>query len=124
MFLARTVAAIIIIVALLAVLVFRLVALQIFNYQHYSTLSQGNRVRLEAVPPTRGLIFDRNGILLAENLPAYQLELTPEQVPDLDDTLERLVELNLLRPDDEPRVRERRRRSPDHHHRRARVGRG
>jgi penicillin-binding protein 2 len=60
-------------------------------------------VRIEAVPPTRGLIFDRRGQVLAENLPAYQLELIPEQVPDLKDTLARLAELSLIRHEDIPR---------------------
>ncbi|MFK8028621.1 MAG: penicillin-binding protein 2 [Gammaproteobacteria bacterium] len=90
---------------LLGILIFRLVTLQIFNYEHYQTLSQGNRVRIEPVPPTRGLIFDRNGTLLAENLPAYQLELIPEQVDDLDSTLAKLRLLDLLSEEDEERFR-------------------
>ncbi|HZW59577.1 MAG TPA: penicillin-binding protein 2, partial [Woeseiaceae bacterium] len=67
---------------------------------------------LEAVPPTRGLIYDRNGQVLAENLPAYQLELIPEQVRDLDDTLSRLAALGLIEADDIPRIVELSRQSP------------
>lgn len=78
---------------LLGLLVLRLAQLQIVSYSHFSTLSQNNRVRMEALPPPRGLILDRNGVVLAENRPAYQLELIPEQVPDLEDTLRRLGEL-------------------------------
>jgi penicillin-binding protein 2 len=77
-------------VVLLGGLMARLLDLQVLGYQHYTTLSVDNRVRLEAVAPTRGLIRDRDGRLLAENLPSFTLELVPEQVDDLDDTLERL----------------------------------
>ncbi|KAB7623770.1 penicillin-binding protein 2 [Alkalilimnicola sp. S0819] len=71
--------------------------LQVFNYQHYTTLSQANRVKLVPAPPTRGLIFDREGRLLAENRPSFQLVITPEQVQDMDATLAelgRLIELS------------------------------
>lgn len=73
-----------------AVLVGRLFHLQYLSYEHYTTLSNDNRVRIEAIPPTRGLIFDRDGRILAENLPSFTLELVPERVDDLDTTLERL----------------------------------
>ncbi|MBT8130900.1 MAG: penicillin-binding protein 2 [Gammaproteobacteria bacterium] len=82
----------------------RLIFLQILNHEHYRKLSQGNRVRIEAVPPTRGLIFDRNGVLLAENLPAYQLELVPEQVDDVEQTVRELAALGLLDPEDTPEI--------------------
>jgi penicillin-binding protein 2 len=73
-------------VLLLGTVVARLVQLQVVDYELFSEKSQGNRVRIEALPPTRGLIYDRRGQVLAENLPAYQLELIPEQVPDLQDS--------------------------------------
>ena len=104
-FTARAIFAGIFALILVGILVFRLITLQIFNYEHYQDLSQGNRVRIEPVPPTRGLIFDRNGTLLAENLPAYQLELIPEQVDDLESTLARLRLLDLLSVEDEERFR-------------------
>ncbi len=85
---------------LLCGVVARLVQLQIFDYEMFAEQSQGNRFRIEAVPPTRGLIFDRKGRVLAENLPAYQLELIPEQVDDLADTLTRLSELDLIAAED------------------------
>ena len=104
-FTARAIFAGIFALILIGMLIFRLVELQIFNHEHYQSLSQGNRVRIEPVPPTRGLIFDRNGTLLAENLPAYQLELIPEQVDDLESTLARLRLLDLLSAEDEKRFR-------------------
>ena len=91
---------------LLAIVIARLVQLQVFDYELFAEQSQGNRYRIEAVPPTRGLIFDRRGRVLAENLPAYQLELIPEQVNDLDDTLRRLAELELIEAEDIPRFKE------------------
>lgn len=72
------------------VLIGRLFHLQYLSHQHYATLSNDNRVRIEAIPPTRGLIHDRDGRVLAENLPSFTLELVPERVEDLDATLERL----------------------------------
>ncbi|MBU6470571.1 MAG: penicillin-binding protein 2, partial [Gammaproteobacteria bacterium] len=59
----------------------RLFYLQIVSHQHYATLAEGNRLRTEPVMPPRGLIYDRNGVLLAENRPSYELDITPEQVP-------------------------------------------
>ena len=80
--------------------------LQVFDHELFAEKSQGNRVRIEAVPPIRGLIFDRRGRVLAENLPAYQLELIPEQVADIDDTLTRLANLELIDAEDIDRIKE------------------
>ena len=77
----------------------RLVKLQVIEYQRYTNLSHGNRIRIQPLAPTRGIIFDRNGVVMAENLPAYQMVLIPEQVSDPEGTLERLTELKLI--DDE-----------------------
>jgi len=77
----------------------RLVVLQLIDADYYAAQSQGNRIRVQPLPPTRGLIYDRNGNILAENTPSYQLEITPEQVPDMDATLAQLVEKNILEAD-------------------------
>lgn len=74
-------------------LVARLLYLQYYGYQHYTTLSDDNRLRIEAIAPTRGLIYDRDGAILAENLPSFRLELVPERVDDLEATLDKLREL-------------------------------
>lgn len=105
MFLSRLIAAAVIVVLLAGLVVYRLVDLQVVHFEHFSRLSQGNRVRIEPVPPVRGLLFDRRGRLLAENRPVYQLELIPEQVRDIEGTLAELVELDLVREDDLPRIR-------------------
>lgn len=83
------VAGALVVLALGAVLA-RLFVLQVLEHEHFITLSKNNRVRLEAVPPPRGLMFDRNGTPLTENRPSYVLEITPASVDDLDRTLDRL----------------------------------
>jgi penicillin-binding protein 2 len=107
LFIARVVLASVIGFLLLGIVVARLVQLQVFDYEVFAAQSQGNRVRIEAVPPIRGLVFDRRGRVLAENLPAYQLELIPEQVADIDDTLQRLARLDLIDAEDIPDYKER-----------------
>jgi len=81
-------------------LVARLYVLQVSRHAYYSELSQGNRVRTEPIPAARGLILDRAGEVIAGNQPAYQLELVPEEVPDVDGTLASLVQLGLIRAED------------------------
>jgi len=81
-------------------LIARLFLLQVSRHEYYADLSQGNRVRTEPIPAARGLIIDRYGELIAGSQPAYQLELVPEEVPDIDETLEKLVQLNLIRAED------------------------
>lgn len=99
LFLRRVIVAVVLTVGLTSIVLGRLTQLQVFEYEYFSAQSQGNRIRIQPVPPTRGLVFDRNGVVLAENLPSYQLELTPEQVPDVDETLTRLAEIDLIEPD-------------------------
>jgi penicillin-binding protein 2 len=103
LFIGRAILSSVVSIVLLGIVIARLVQLQVFDHALFAEKSQGNRVRIEAVPPIRGLVFDREGRVIAENLPAYQLELIPEQVDDLDDTLKRLAEINLISPDDIPR---------------------
>jgi len=100
LFLHRVIAAAIFIVGLSMIVLTRLGQLQIVEYEYFSAQSQGNRIRVQPLPPTRGLIYDRNGAVLAENLPSYQLELTPEQVPDINDTLDRLAHFGLIDSED------------------------
>jgi len=69
-------------------------------------------MRVQIVPPVRGLILDRNGVLLAENLPSYSLEVVPEQVEDLDQLIKQLGELVSLEARDIERFHERRKRTP------------
>src|SRR5690606_4293890 len=97
-------AAVIMVLALAAVLT-RHVWLQVVQYDHFVELSQGNRMRSEPIPPNRGLILDRNGLPLATNAPSYQLELTREQVGNVDETLNGLAELGLIERADIPTIK-------------------
>ena len=106
LFLARIILAAIVSVLLIGIVIARLVQLQVIDHELFAEKSQGNRVRIEPVPPIRGLILDRKGNVLAENLPAYQLELIPEQVDDLDDTLQRLAAIELIEAEDIERFKE------------------
>lgn len=75
------------VVLLIILLVVRYYNLQITHYENYATQSDRNRIHVQPIPPTRGLIYDRNGKLLAENKPSYTLTVIKERVKDLDETL-------------------------------------
>ena len=83
----RVAAAMALSVILVLLLVARLIYLQVINHEHFTTLSRENRVKIIPTPPTRGLIYARNGVLLAENIPSFSLEIVPEHVKNLDQTL-------------------------------------
>jgi penicillin-binding protein 2 len=80
--------------------------LQLVQHEEFSTRSESNRIKPRPVAPARGLIYDRNGVLLADNRPAFRLELIPEQIPDLDATLAGLGSLIALDADEVDRFRE------------------
>src|SRR5689334_7946655 len=84
-------AAALIILAL--ILILRLAFLQISEFKRYRTLSFKNQMSITPIAPPRGVILDRNGILLAENRPVYALEIIPERVKNLKETLIKLQEL-------------------------------
>ncbi|MEH6571311.1 MAG: penicillin-binding protein 2 [Halioglobus sp.] len=92
---ARTITAIVVVVGLLAVIVLRYFNLQITEHESYRTQSDRNRVQLQPLPPKRGLIYDRNGLLLADNRSSHILSVVRERVPDLEATL---IELQSLLP--------------------------
>jgi penicillin-binding protein 2 len=99
-FMTRTLGAMVLIIIASIALIAQLTRLQVFKHNYYLELSLDNRVRLDPIPASRGLILDRNGAILADNEPAYQLELVREQVPDLNGTLKRLAALGLIDPDE------------------------
>jgi penicillin-binding protein 2 len=86
----------------------RLFYLQVIKFDYYHGLSQGNSIRTEPIPPSRGLILDRHGVVLADNMPAFNIELVREQVGDnkaLDATLAQLVSIGLLRSEEVSNIR-------------------
>lgn len=112
LFARRALLAFIGVLLLTAILLTNLYYLQITNYQTYQTRSNGNRIKLLPLPPTRGLIYDRYGTLLAENLTYFGLYVVPEKVENLDRTFEELRTLVGLTDEDiEGFKRERRRAS-------------
>ena len=100
--------------ALLLGLVARMVQLQVLEYDTYQTRSEENRIQVQPLAPPRGLIFDRNGILLAENRPVSSLALVRERIAGLDGLIAELGTLVQIADEDLERFRERmkRRRRP------------
>lgn len=86
----RLLVAVFLIMGLAFLLISRLSYLQLAQHKIYSTLSKKNYLELLPIEPSRGLIYDRNGILLAENLPSFSLEITPDRVFSLDKTIAEL----------------------------------
>ena len=96
----RVVLASLMVAALTLTLVGRMYFLQVMQYEHHSTLSENNRVHIQPVPPSRGRIYDRNGVVLAENRPSFSLSITRERVPDLEQPFTRLGSLLALSEED------------------------
>ena len=82
-----------IVLLLSGVLLAQLFNLQYLQHEQYSTRSDKNRIRIHSIPPTRGLIYDRNGILIADNRPSYSLTIVKEHAKDMDKTLEKINEI-------------------------------
>ncbi|MEZ9299822.1 penicillin-binding protein 2 [Vibrio splendidus] len=87
------------IIVMMSLLVVNLYNIQVNQYQDYKTRSNDNRIKVVPIAPNRGLIYDRNGVLLAENRPVFNLEITPEKVNDMEDTLVRLQALIEIPPE-------------------------
>ena len=83
----------IIVFALFTALAFRFSYLQLKQYEHYQTLAENNRISLVPIIPNRGLILDKNGVVLAHNFFAYTLEITPAKVSDLEQTIAEIAKL-------------------------------
>lgn len=93
LFVNRAITSGLIVILCIIIVLLRLVWLQIHDYEHFRTLSQENRIKLEPIPPTRGLIYDANHVLLAENVPSFALEITPDKVKDIPRVIEELGKL-------------------------------
>ncbi|MEM8984225.1 MAG: penicillin-binding protein 2 [Pseudomonadota bacterium] len=92
----RTLLAILVIAMACLLLVGRLTYLTIVQHDQYRALSADNSLRVAPLTPTRGLILDRNGQVLADNRPVWQLVIVPERVADLDATLQSLQREGLI----------------------------
>ena len=89
----------------LGVLAARFYFLQVHSHKDFLARSEQNRVKPRPIVPARGLIYDRQGRLLADNVPAYRLEVVPEQVKDIDALLRELSTVLPLSPDELERFR-------------------
>lgn len=95
----RAIVSFLFILVLIGLLIGNLYNLEIVQYQDYKTRSNDNRIKIVPIAPNRGLIYDRNGVLLAENRPIFNLEIIPEQVKDLDKTIAELQKIVAITPD-------------------------
>ncbi|WP_339490147.1 penicillin-binding protein 2 [Pseudomonas sp. EL_65y_Pfl2_R95] len=109
----RAIVGAIVVFVLIGVLVSRLYYLQVVQYEYHSTLSENNRVHVQPIPPNRGLIYDRNGVIIADNRPSFSLTLTRERAGDWEQVLDVIVEVLGLPAEDrqlfEKRVKQGRR---------------
>ncbi|TCK05912.1 penicillin-binding protein 2 [Marinobacterium mangrovicola] len=112
-FASRAVIAMVIVILMMGALVSRIYFLQVIEHDRYAAISEKNRVQLQPVAPRRGLIYDRNGTLLADNRPDFSLTLLKEEVEDMDATIARIGQIVDLEPSDierfERRLKQRRR---------------
>ncbi|MCK0106143.1 penicillin-binding protein 2 [Marinobacter sp. S0848L] len=95
------------VVLLMTGLLARMYQLQVVEHDVYNTLSDKNRVQVQSVPPPRGLVYDRNGELMAENRPVFSLTIVPERAAPIDETLARLGGIIEIAEEDLERFRKR-----------------
>lgn len=96
----RVVVGAVLVVMLTLVLVARAYYLQVIQYDHHTTLAENNRIHVQPIPPTRGLIFDRNGVIIADNRPSFSLTVTRERAGDWQAVLDTLVQVLELTAED------------------------
>ncbi|MHA2763701.1 penicillin-binding protein 2 [Vibrio harveyi] len=111
LFSSRAIAAFIGIVILMGLLVANMYNIQVNQFQDYKTRSNDNRIKVVPIAPNRGLIYDRNGVLLAENRPVFNLELTPEKIKDIDGTIKELQTILEITPEQIERFQRERKRT-------------
>ncbi|MBZ8118256.1 penicillin-binding protein 2 [Roseovarius sp. LXJ103] len=95
-------------------LVWRMRHLQVEEADQFRLLAEENRIKIRLIPPARGQIFDRNGLVVAENVPSYRIMIEQEEADDIDDLIERLGRIVALDPEEIERAREEMRRSRLH----------
>ncbi|KDE40369.1 MAG: penicillin-binding protein 2 [Nitrincola lacisaponensis] len=103
----RAALALVVVTLAFSVLLGRVYFLQVIEHERYAAISDRNRIQLQPVAPRRGLIYDRNGILLADNQPTFSVTLLREEIRNIDETLEALAELIEITDRDVERFRQR-----------------
>ena len=94
-----------IVLAMLFILLTRFVYLQVIRHGHYQTLAENNRISVVPIVPNRGLILDRNGVVLAHNYSGYTLEITPSKIGNLEAVIDELAKLVDIQPKDRKRFK-------------------
>ena len=110
-YVSRTIIASIFVLILTSALIYRLYDLQIVNTEHFQTLSDNNRMQLESIAPNRGLIYDRNGFLLADNQPVFSIAIVPENTESIDETIASVQDVVTISPEQIKRFKKRLKRS-------------
>lgn len=90
---------------LMTILLLRFLYLQVLRHDYYQTLAENNRISIVPIVPNRGLILDRNGVVMAHNYSGYTLEITPSKVKDLEATINDLSTLVDIAPKDRKRFK-------------------
>src|SRR5205823_1724535 len=99
------IAAAIFVVLAFALLVSRWLVLQVVRHDDLAAQAEANRIGVVPVVPNRGLIVDRNGVVLATNFPAYTLEITPSKVDDVEATIDDIAKVVEVRASDRRRFK-------------------
>jgi penicillin-binding protein 2 len=95
----------VLVVAAFGALFARFVYLQVVQHRHYQTLAETNRIAIVPIVPNRGVITDRNGVVLAQSYSAYTLEIQPSRVKNLDETIDALAAIVDVQPRDRKRFK-------------------
>ena len=101
----RLILSLVFVLVLVFILLSRLVYLQIVRQNYFNTLADNNRISVVPIVPNRGLIQDRNGVVLAQNYSGYTLEISPAQVTNLEATIDALATLVDIQPRDRKRFK-------------------
>lgn len=109
----RLIVGAVVVIILTMLLVSRMYYLQVVQFEHHSTLAENNRIHVQSLPPTRGIIYDRNGVVVADNRASFSLTLTRERAGDWESVLDSIIEILELDSDSralfEKRIRQGRR---------------
>ncbi len=106
LFLRRAFIAVCLVAVIFGVLLLNMYQLQIVSFEDYQTRADGNRIKVVPIAPNRGLIYDRNGVLLAENRPSFSLRMVKEQIREIDDTVAELSELLVINDEQLQEIRD------------------
>ena len=105
MFVGRAITLFVFVVILFAVLVARMLTLQISEHETYQLRADNNRTQIQTLVPPRGMIYDRNGRLLADNQTSFSLAVVAERAEDVEGLLTSIIEILSLTPEQVERIR-------------------